>query len=153
MERLKRRMDFRAAAAGARAPGSAFVLQARRRGQELAQELAQEAGPVRVGFTVSKQVGNAVQRNRVKRRLREIVRLAPATAFNPGHDYVLIGRRAALQARFGDMARDFGTALHRVHESPTIKAGTVPGRSLHEARAPGRPRTAKKTKTKAAKTP
>jgi ribonuclease P protein component len=111
MERLKRRTDFRAAAAGARAPGSAFVLQARRR-----EEAGRETGSVRVGFTVSKQVGNAVERNRVKRRLREIVRLAPVTALCAGHDYVLIGRRAALQARFGDMARDFAAALHRVHE-------------------------------------
>src|SRR5580658_5688066 len=105
MERLKRRTDFRAAAAGARAPGNAFVLQARRR-DEAGQKSDQEAGPVRVGFTVSKQVGNAVERNRVKRRLREIVRLAPAAALSAGHDYVLIGRRAALQAKFGDMTRD-----------------------------------------------
>jgi ribonuclease P protein component len=144
MERLKRRTDFRAAAAGAKAPGSAFVLQARRR---------DEAGPVRIGFTVSKQVGNAVERNRVKRRLREIVRLAPATALNAGHDYVLIGRRAALQARFGDMARDFGAALHRVHDSPKIKAGTVSGRSLHEAGSPSRPYAARTAAKKAAKNP
>ncbi len=120
MERLKRRTDFRAAAAGARAPGSAFVLQARRR-DEAGQETGQETAPVRVGFTVSKQVGNAVQRNRVKRRLREIVRLAPAKALCAGHDYVLIGRRTALQARFGDMARDFAAALHRVHQAQAGK--------------------------------
>jgi ribonuclease P protein component len=118
MERLKRRTDFRAAAAGARAPESAFVLQARQR-----DDAGQETGPVRVGFTVSKQVGNAVARNRVKRRLREIVRLAPITALCAGHDYVLIGRRAALQARFGDMARDFAAALHRVHESQAGRRG------------------------------
>jgi len=154
MERLKRRTDFRAAAAGARAPGSAFVLQARRRGeqsQESNQESDKEAGPVRIGFTVSKQVGNAVERNRVKRRLREIVRLAPATALYAGHDYVLIGRRAALQAKFGDMARDFGAALHRVHqaqagkrgETAAAKAGTVSASPLHEAGSASRPRTAK----------
>jgi ribonuclease P protein component len=152
MERLKRRTDFRAAAAGARAPGSAFVLQARRRG-EAAQKPDQDAGAVRVGFTVSKQVGNAVERNRVKRRLREIVRLAPAAALSAGHDYVLIGRRAALQARFGDMARDFGSALDRVHKSPAIKAGTVSGRPLHEAGSLTRPRTAKSTATGPAKNP
>ena len=118
MERLKRRTDFRAAATGARAPGSAFVLQARRR-----DEAGQETGSVRVGFTVSKQVGNAVERNRVKRRLREIVRLASVTALCAGHDYVLIGRRAALQARFGDMALDFDAALHRVHTSHAGKRG------------------------------
>ena len=53
---------------------------------------------MRVGFTVSRQVGNAVERNRVRRRLREMVRLATAGSLHAGHDYVLIGRRAALEA-------------------------------------------------------
>src|SRR5215469_10285386 len=92
MERLKRRTDFRAIAeAGARAPAKAFVLQALRR-----DETGRESAPVRVGFPVSRQVGNAVERNRVRRRLREMVRLKPKTAFTPGYDYVLIGRRTAL---------------------------------------------------------
>ncbi len=106
MERLKRRTDFRAAAAGAKAPAGAFVLQARPRGDE---------GACRVGFTVSRQVGNAVERNRVRRRLREVVRLAPAAALHAGHDYVLIGRRAALGAPFGAMVRQFAAALRRIH--------------------------------------
>jgi ribonuclease P protein component len=129
MERLKRRTDFRAAAqAGARAPANAFVLQGLRRG-----EAGQDNGPVRVGFTVSKQVGNAVQRNRVKRRLREMVRLKPETAFAPGHDYVLIGRRTALALPFGDMARELDGALRRI----ATGAGNKP--PLHKAGSSGRP--------------
>ena len=93
MERLKQRADFLAAAAGAKAsgarPAAAFVLQARERG---------DAAPSRFGFTVSKKVGNAVERNRVRRRLREIVRRSAALPRAAGHDYVLIGRRAALDA-------------------------------------------------------
>ncbi len=92
MERLRRRTDFRAAAAGQRASVGAFVVQARRRA---------EAGPVRIGFTVSRQVGNAVERNRVRRRLREMVRLSAGGGMHDGHDYVLIGRRAALAVPFG----------------------------------------------------
>ena len=118
MERLKRRTDFLAAAKGARAPAGAFVLQARRRaqdGQEDGREDGQDGGPVRIGFTVSRQVGNAVERNRVRRRLREVVRLSPATAFRAGHDYVVIGRRTALGADFGDMTRQFDAALRRIH--------------------------------------
>jgi ribonuclease P protein component len=111
MERLKRRSDFRAVAqaagAGARAHASAFTLQARARAQ---------AGPPRVGFTVSKQVGNAVERNRVRRRLRELVRLAPPAALSPGHDYVLIGRRAALKIAFDAMMKELSGALRRVHD-------------------------------------
>ena len=67
MERLRQRADFLAAAAGVKAPASTFVLQMRRR----------EDGPMRVGFTVSKRVGGAVERNRIRRRLREVVRLMP----------------------------------------------------------------------------
>ncbi len=88
MERLRQRADFLAAAAGAKAPTPTFVLQMRPR---------REDGPVRVGFTVSKKVGNAVERNRIRRRLREVVRLSPPSHMRPGHDYVLIGRRAALE--------------------------------------------------------
>jgi len=110
MERLKRRTDFRAAAQaaakGAKASGNAFVLQARERGL---------SGPPRIGFTVSRQVGNAVERNRVRRRLREMVRLAPPKTLCAGHDYVLVGRRAALAAPFSDMVKQFATALRRVH--------------------------------------
>ena len=132
MERLKRRTDFRAAAQsalkGMRAPAKAFVLQARSRGDQ---------GAIRVGFTVSRQVGNAVERNRVRRRLREIIRLGGNAKLRAGHDYVLIGRRAALQLPFADMMRDLDAALRRVHA--TIRAaerggtGVVNEGSLHKA--------------------
>ncbi|HEY2527160.1 MAG TPA: ribonuclease P protein component [Xanthobacteraceae bacterium] len=134
MERLRRRADFRAAAAGIRAAGRAFVLQARRRGDD---------GAARVGFTVSRQVGNAVERNRVRRRLREIVRLAAASALHAGHDYVLIGRRAALATSFAEMMREFAAALSRIH-LPERQAhggtGSAGERPLHEARPPAPPR-------------
>jgi ribonuclease P protein component len=131
MERLKRRTDFRAAARGARAPAKAFVLQALKRAD------ASEGGQTpRLGFTVSRQVGNAVERNRVKRRLREAARLSADDKFCAGHDYVLIGRRAALALPFGDMLRDLDAALRRVNGQSADKAartgaGNEP--SLHEA--------------------
>jgi|HubBroStandDraft_2_1064218.scaffolds.fasta_scaffold218822_2 ribonuclease P protein component len=137
VERLKRRGDFRAAAEGLRASGRAFVLQARQRAGD-------EAAAIRIGFTVSRQVGNAVVRNRVRRRLREIVRLsaaAEAAALRPGHDYVLIGRRAALTVPFGEMMQDLGKALIRVHAADAkaigkrVDKGTggVGRGALHEA--------------------
>jgi len=83
---------------------------------------------VRVGFTVSKKVGNSPERNRVRRRLREVVRLTPPSRLRPGHDYVLIGRRAALQLPFEQLVEDFTRALGRVHAGkgppPTPHAGT-----------------------------
>ena len=133
MERLKRRADFRAAASGMRASGSSFVLQARQR---------TDAGAVRVGFTVSRQVGNAVERNRVRRRLRALVRLADASAtdkLHAGHDYVLIGRRAALKAPFDAMMRELDAALKRIHARGTggpAGTGGAATRPLHEAGSP-----------------
>jgi len=135
IERLKRRSDFRSVASGVRTSGGAFVLQARSRGDE---------GAVRVGFTVSKQVGNAVERNRVRRRLREAVRLSAAGAphMRPGHDYVLIGRRAALAAPFGEMVRELDSALRRVHAqiraAPGGRASGARPDLLHEAGSPSR---------------
>jgi ribonuclease P protein component len=160
MERLKRRTDFRAIAqTGARAPAKAFVLQALRRdeqgqkpgqkpgqktGQESSQESSQESGQrpgkepgkIRIGFTVSRQVGNAVERNRVRRRLREMVRGKPATAFTPGYDYVLIGRRTALTYPFGDMARELDGALRRIatgarNKAPLHRAGSEQAGKRH----------------------
>ena len=106
MERLKQRADFLAAAAGVKVPATAFILQARGRG---------DAAPPRFGFTVSRKVGNAVERNRVRRRLREVVRLSVALPYRAGHDYVLIGRRTALALPFGRMVADFANALKRLH--------------------------------------
>ncbi len=130
MERLKRRADFRAASSGARISVGGFVLQARARGDE---------SGARIGFTVSKQVGNAVERNRVRRRLREIVRLSAGGSMRDGHDYVMVGRRPALALPFAAMQQQFETALHRIHSSPrggkeTGKGtGGSAGGSLHQA--------------------
>jgi ribonuclease P protein component len=106
MERLRQRADFLAAAAGIKVSAPAFLLQACKRSDD---------GPVRFGFTVSKKVGSAVERNRVRRRLREMVRLASGKRTRSGHDYVLVGRRAALNLPFDRMVQDFDGALRRLH--------------------------------------
>jgi ribonuclease P protein component len=121
MDRLRHRADFLAAADGAKAPVSAFVLQARHR---------EDRGPARVGFTVSRKVGTAVERNRVRRRLREIVRRS--AAMRPGHDYVLIGRRAALGLSFERLIEELDGALRRVH------AGRSETRASAGTKRPGR---------------
>ncbi len=142
VERLIRRSDFRAAAKGSRASARAFVLQARRRDED---------GAIRIGFTVSRQVGNAVERNRVRRRLREVVRLSAAAGagpMRPGHDYVLIGRRAALAAPFSDMVQELDTALRRLHASGSRGTGGARGGPLHEAGSPFRPQKARRSRGK-----
>ncbi len=124
LERLRQRADFLAAASCSRAPASGFVLQALQR---------REDGPVRVGFTVSKKVGNSVERNRVRRRLREVVRLSQSAPLQPGHDYVLIGRRAALRMPFERLVEDFSRAIGRLHggkdRPATPHAGTRASRT------------------------
>jgi ribonuclease P protein component len=109
MERLRQRADFLAAAQGAKVATAAFVLQALDRG---------DGGAIRVGYTVSRKVGNSVERNRVRRRLREIVRLSAADRLRSGHDYVLIGRRPALSLPFEQIREDFTKALRRLR-TPT----------------------------------
>jgi len=103
LERLKRRADFlRVASKGRKAPVHGLVLQA------LARD---DAGPVRVGFTVTKKVGNAVVRNRTKRRLREAARLLLRSAPVCGVDLVMIGRDATRSRPFALLIDDLRRAL------------------------------------------
>ena len=72
---------------------------------------------IRVGFTCSKKVGNAVARNRAKRRLREVARLILPTHGRAGWDYVLIGRHGATADRpFDELQGDLIYALKKLHD-------------------------------------
>ena len=109
MDRLRQRADFLAVANGARAGSAAFVLQSRRRDDD---------GPIRVGFTVTKKNGTATERNRIRRRLRELVKRLDVITMRPHSDYVLVGRRAALTRDFATMLDDLRSALHRLDRQP-----------------------------------
>jgi len=109
MDRLRQRADFLAVADGARANCAAFVLQSRRRDDD---------GPIRVGFTVTKKNGTATERNRIRRRLRELVKRLDVISMRPHSDYVLVGRRAALNRGFATMLDDLRSALHRLDRQP-----------------------------------
>ena len=106
---LTKRADFLAAARARRVSTPAFTLQVRARDEG-------EADGIRVGFTCSKKVGNAVARNRAKRRLREIARLNLPQHGQDGFDYVLIGRRDVTASRnFEAMQADLRDALAKAH--------------------------------------
>lgn len=109
MERLRQRADFLAVArSGAQVSAAAFALQGRRR---------DDSGPIRVGFTVSKKNGTATERNRIRRRLREVVKRLDAMAMRPHSDYVLVGRRLALFRDFNTMLDDLRVSLDRLDRS------------------------------------
>ena len=104
--RLTRRAEFlRAAAKGRKVPMPGVVLQV------LARD---DQGPVRLGFTVTKKIGNAVIRNRTRRRLKETARLVLTGEPVSGVDLVLIGREATRGRDFADVRRDLRRALARV---------------------------------------
>jgi ribonuclease P protein component len=133
MDRLRQRADFLAVANGARVSNPAFALQARRR---------EDPGPVRVGFTVTKKNGTATERNRIRRRLRELVKRLDVISMRPHHDYVLVGRREALTRDFAVMLGDLRSALHRLDRKAfSSEAGTGSRRERRlEQTPPTKPR-------------
>ena len=104
LRRLKNRSEFLGAARGQRVGRSAFSLQAN----------ARDLDAPGIGFTVTKQMGNSPERNRIRRRLRAAAK-ACATGFEPQHDYVLVGRREALSIPYGQLVTDLAAAISKVH--------------------------------------
>ena len=105
---LKTRPEFLQAASARRQGTGSFLLQARDR--------RDDSPKVQVGFTASKKIGNAVLRNRAKRRLRAIAREILPLQARPGWDYVLVARPEATVTRpFADLLADLAAALASVH--------------------------------------
>ena len=108
--RLKSRPQFLAVRHGEARRGRIFLLEVLDR---------KDDAPPRVGFTVTKKHGNAVERNRRRRRLKEAVRLNAAFAMQPGHDYVIVARREVLGIPFDQLSRQL---IHRIENRPSNKS-------------------------------
>lgn len=105
LRRLKKRAQFLKAARGTKVARRGFVLQAVRVGED-------SPG---VGFTVTNKTGNAPARNRIRRRLRAAV-AKTGGQLAAGHDYVLIGRREALNEPFAALVEDLSASIRRIHK-------------------------------------
>jgi ribonuclease P protein component len=110
MKRLLRRREFLAAAKGRFVPQGGVLLQGLDRTDE---------GGARLGFTCTKKLGNAVVRNRIRRRIKEAARLVMEEVARPGFDYVLIGRASAENRAFEALKKDIISAVSKLHASAT----------------------------------
>ena len=102
--RLRKREEFLAVRRGEKRRGRFFLLEVLDRGNEDAP---------RVGFTVTKKVGNAAVRNRIRRRLREAVRVHAAGDMQRGKDYVIVGREELLAAPFAEIKTELSRRLRK----------------------------------------
>ncbi len=116
MERIKRRQDFVAAAKALSQVQPGLVMQLRARGDDAAP---------RIGFTCTKKLGNAVTRNRIKRRLKEAARLSISAHVQNSMDYVVIGRSAAENRPFELLQSDIISALQRLHAKVAITSQSM----------------------------
>ncbi len=118
--RLPKRADFlRIGAAGTRRVTPGFILQS-------APHPENSEPALRVGFTASRKVGNAVARNRAKRRLRALADKVMPEAADPARDYVFIGRTETLKRDFAAMEQDLRHALRKLHDQKPATKATTP---------------------------
>ena len=115
---LTQRAEFLAAAKGRRHHAALFTIQAIVR--------RNAAGGPRFGLTVTTKTGNSVERSRIKRRLREAIRLQARLVAFPGTDYVLIGRRALLDAPFETIAAELIDGISRLKPRPSSSSKPLP---------------------------
>ena len=112
MERLKKRADFLRAAKGIRRVTPSLTLET--------SPTPEPANAVRVGFTATRKLGGAVERNRAKRRLRAAAAAVLPLSGRAGNDYVLVARPGTLTRQFSSLIEDLGQALAAAHQKQGI---------------------------------
>ncbi len=138
---LRRRAEFLAVHGGSRWSSASFVMEAKPRPAPDPSAPSRpecEAG-ARFGFTITKKVGGAVERNRIRRRLKHALVGLVAEHARAGTDYVVVARRTALDRDFADLTAELRLALERVHRPPrpTPPARPTPA---HRPQPPTSPR-------------
>lgn len=108
---LKKRAEFQRVRGGGRWSAEAFVLEGKARVDDRIE------GP-RFGFTVTKKLGNAVVRNRIRRRLRAALAELASNHANPLFDYVVVARQPCFDVEFAKLRDDLTLAFERVHRGP-----------------------------------
>lgn len=126
---MRKRRDFLRLRGGVRWSGKAFVLEGKRRTD------ASVTG-IRFGFTISKKVGAAHERNRIRRRLSHALRLVAVAPLLADWDCVVIARRAALDLPFDDLVRDFAAALSRLASPRPSSERKAPPRNAQRKDGP-----------------
>lgn len=120
---LKRRAEFQRVRGGGRWATRSFVMEGKRR-----PEAADGAGP-RFGFTLTKKLGGAVVRNRMRRRLRAAIAELAESSADAHFDYVVIAREASLDQPYVDLRKDLATAFAQI-----ARTADRPGKSSHQSR-------------------
>lgn len=123
---LRTRAEFLAVRGGARASCPAFVIETRPRAEK--PGAVSISGP-RFGFTITKKIGNAVTRNRIRRRLKAAIEPLSTACAATANDYVVIARRPAFDIPFATLQKDLERAFQRVHHAGAGQAGRRPGRT------------------------
>jgi ribonuclease P protein component len=118
LDRLRKRADFLRAARGVRRVAGAVTLETC-----ATPEKAQTAEAARIGFTASRKIGNAVARNRAKRRLRAAASQLLPLLGRGGHDYVLVARGGIAARPWPALLDDIVTALESAHRKLDANAG------------------------------
>ncbi len=108
---MTKRAEFLAVQRGIKRRGRLFLLEVLERADD---------GPPRLGITVTKRTGNAVERNRIRRRLREAIRVDAADEMAPGTDYVIVGRRDILDAPFATLRHELS---RRIRGKQPVRTG------------------------------
>lgn len=138
LKTLKKRQDFLRVRGGRRCQNVAFVLEAKPQPNRMGAGTDVDAGLVtqlpgpRFGFTITKKVGNAVTRNRIRRRLKHALSQLADQFAKPGYDYVVVGRQRAATQPYSDLKKDLERCLQRVHDPRGRPRGSPRTRSAQK---------------------